>query len=115
MGKGDPHHHLRLFISDTLPVRDNKDKQISLFRKSLEGDAASWFGSLPVGSITSFEDLATNFLNQYSTPISLERSQPSPIFRTQLNALKRTFKPLSVDLEGGSNQNRDPSTVQMLV
>lgn len=33
-----------------------------------------------------------------STPISLERSQPSPIFRTQLNALKRAFKPLSVDL-----------------
>ena len=65
-GKGDPHHHLRLFISDTLPVRDNKDNLIFLFQKSFEGDAARWFGSLPVGSITSFEDLATNFLNQYS-------------------------------------------------
>lgn len=26
-GKGDPQHHLRLFVNETLPVRDNKDNK----------------------------------------------------------------------------------------
>ncbi|EEF39888.1 conserved hypothetical protein, partial [Ricinus communis] len=43
-------HHLRLLVSDSLLVRDNKDNKIFIFKKSLEGDAAMWFGSLPIGS-----------------------------------------------------------------
>lgn len=30
-----PQHHLRLFVNETLPVRDNKDNKIFLFQKSL--------------------------------------------------------------------------------
>ncbi|KAL0313676.1 UNVERIFIED_CONTAM: hypothetical protein Scaly_2911400 [Sesamum calycinum] len=64
-GKGDPQHHLRLFVNETLPEKDNK---IFLFQKSLEGDAAMWVGSLPVGSFTTFEELAAKFMSQYSLP-----------------------------------------------
>ena len=65
-GKGDPQNHLRLFVNDTFPVRENKDNLIYLFQKSNEGKAAAWFGSLPVGSFSTFEELADKFMSQYS-------------------------------------------------
>lgn len=90
-GKGDPQHHLRLFVNETLPEKDNK---IFLFQKSLEGDAAMWVGSLPVGSFTTFEELAAKFMSQYSYLTSTYHIRPSRQFSLPLWIRPNLYRPV---------------------
>ena len=46
--------------------------QEKFFPHSLEGEAHEWFYALPEGSITSFRELSTLFLEQYKHNIKQE-------------------------------------------
>ncbi|GJX00771.1 MAK10-like protein [Tanacetum coccineum] len=62
----DPNQHLKDFLKlmDSLDLDDeNRERtRLCLFQFSLHGQASNWLEHLPVGSITTWEDLTTRFL-----------------------------------------------------
>ncbi|XP_075518300.1 uncharacterized protein LOC142552410 [Primulina tabacum] len=68
----DPHVHLRTFleITDTVKINNIPDDIIRqrLFPFSLRDQARGWLQSLPLGSITTWQELATKFLAKYFPP-----------------------------------------------
>ncbi|XP_075489613.1 uncharacterized protein LOC142528445 [Primulina tabacum] len=68
----DPHVHLRTFleITDTVKINNVPDDTIRLrlFPFSLRDQAREWLQSLPFGSITTWQELATKFLAKYFPP-----------------------------------------------
>ncbi|XP_073317249.1 uncharacterized protein [Primulina huaijiensis] len=68
----DPHVHLRTFleITDTVKINNVPDDNIRLrlFPFSLRGQSRGWLQSLPLGSITTWQELATKFLSKYFPP-----------------------------------------------
>ncbi|XP_073307190.1 uncharacterized protein [Primulina huaijiensis] len=68
----DPHVHLRTFleITDTVKINNVPDDIIilRLFPFSLRDQARGWLQSLPLGSITTWQELATKFLSKYFPP-----------------------------------------------
>ncbi|XP_073033775.1 uncharacterized protein [Primulina eburnea] len=66
----DPHVHLRTFleITDTVKINNVPDDiiRMRLFPFSLKDQARGWLQSLPLGSITTWEELATKFLSERS-------------------------------------------------
>ncbi|XP_073018256.1 uncharacterized protein [Primulina eburnea] len=68
----DPHVHLRTFleITDTVKIDNVSDDiiRLRLFPFSLRDQARGWLQSLPLGSITTWEELATKFLAKYFPP-----------------------------------------------
>ncbi|XP_073275408.1 uncharacterized protein [Primulina huaijiensis] len=68
----DPHLHLRTFleITDTVKINSvsNEIIQLCLFPFFLRDQARSWLQSVPLGSITTWADLVTNFLSKYFPP-----------------------------------------------
>ncbi|GJR65836.1 zinc finger, CCHC-type containing protein [Tanacetum coccineum] len=65
----DPNQHLKDFLKlvDSLDFNDeNREKmRLCLFQFSLSDQASNWLERLPVGSITTWEDLTTCFLAQF--------------------------------------------------
>ncbi|XP_073028653.1 uncharacterized protein [Primulina eburnea] len=68
----DPHLHLRTFleITDTVKINGVSDDiiRLRLFLFSLRDQARGWLQSLPLGSITTWQELATKFLSKYFPP-----------------------------------------------
>ncbi|XP_075499962.1 uncharacterized protein LOC142538531 [Primulina tabacum] len=68
----DPHVHLRTFseITDTVKINNVPDDiiRLRLFPFSLRDQARGWLQSLPLGSITTWQELATKFLAKYIPP-----------------------------------------------
>ncbi|XP_075500193.1 uncharacterized protein LOC142538778 [Primulina tabacum] len=68
----DPHVHLRTFleITDTVKINNVPDDiiRLRLFPFSLRDQARGWLQSLPLGSITTWQELATKFLAKYFPP-----------------------------------------------
>ncbi|XP_073313454.1 uncharacterized protein [Primulina huaijiensis] len=68
----DPHVHLRTFleIMDTVKIKNvpNDIIRLRLFPFSLRDQARGWLQSLPLGSITTWQELATKFLSKYFPP-----------------------------------------------
>ncbi|XP_075481186.1 uncharacterized protein LOC142521895 [Primulina tabacum] len=68
----DPHVHLRTFlkITDTVKINGVSDDiiRLRLFPFSLRDQARGWLQSLPLGSITTWQELATKFLAKYFPP-----------------------------------------------
>ncbi|KAJ4705116.1 Retrotransposon gag protein [Melia azedarach] len=68
----DPHLHLRLFIevSDSfkLPGVTENALRLKLFPYSLRDRARAWLNSLPSNSVTTWQELAENFLMKYFPP-----------------------------------------------
>ncbi|XP_075475685.1 uncharacterized protein LOC142509480 [Primulina tabacum] len=68
----DPHLHLRTFpeITDTVKINGVSDEiiRLRLFSFPLWDHARSWLQSLPLGSVTTWEDLVTKFLSKYFPP-----------------------------------------------
>ncbi|GKD50671.1 zinc finger, CCHC-type containing protein [Tanacetum coccineum] len=62
----DPYQHLKDFLKlvDSLDLDgENRERTcLRLFQFSLRGQASNWLERLPVGSITTWEDLTTRFL-----------------------------------------------------
>ncbi|GKA54379.1 zinc finger, CCHC-type containing protein [Tanacetum coccineum] len=68
----DPNQHLKDFLKlvDSLDL-DGKNRErmrLRLFQFSLRDQASNWLECLPVGSITTWEDLTTRFLAQFFPP-----------------------------------------------
>ncbi|GJU67155.1 zinc finger, CCHC-type containing protein [Tanacetum coccineum] len=68
----DPNQHLKDFLKlvDSLDFDgENKERaRLRLFQFSLRDQASNWLERLPVGSITTWEDLTTCFLAQFFPP-----------------------------------------------
>ncbi|XP_075489512.1 uncharacterized protein LOC142528355 [Primulina tabacum] len=68
----DPHVHLRTFleITDTIKINNVPDDiiRLRLFPFCLRDQARGWLQSLPLGSITTWQELATKFLAKYFPP-----------------------------------------------
>ncbi|GJU73985.1 zinc finger, CCHC-type containing protein [Tanacetum coccineum] len=68
----DPNQHLKDFLKlvDSLD-HDGANKErmlLRLFQFSLRDQASSWLERLPIGSISTWEDLTTRFLAQFFPP-----------------------------------------------
>nr|GEY16609.1 zinc finger, CCHC-type [Tanacetum cinerariifolium] len=68
----DPNQHLKDFLKlvDSLDL-DGKNRErtcLCLFQFFLRDQASNWLERLPVGSITTWEDLTTHFLAQFFPP-----------------------------------------------
>ncbi|GKE95876.1 zinc finger, CCHC-type containing protein [Tanacetum coccineum] len=65
----DPNQHFKDFLKlvDSLDIDgENKERTcLHLFQFSLRDQASNWLESLPVGSITTWEDLTTRFRAQF--------------------------------------------------
>ncbi|GJX82776.1 zinc finger, CCHC-type containing protein [Tanacetum coccineum] len=63
----DPNQHLKDFLKlvDSLDLNgDNRERtRMHLFQFSLRDQASNWLERLPTGSITTWEDLTTRFLD----------------------------------------------------
>ncbi|GJT07237.1 MAK10-like protein [Tanacetum coccineum] len=68
----DPNQHLKDFLKlvDSLDLDgENRERtRLHLFQFSLRDQASNWLERLPVGSITTWEDLTTRFLAQFFPP-----------------------------------------------
>ncbi|GKD00669.1 zinc finger, CCHC-type containing protein [Tanacetum coccineum] len=68
----DPNQHLKDFLKlvDSFDLNgDNRERTyLHLFQFSLRDQASNWLKRLPVGSITTWEDLTTHFLAQFFPP-----------------------------------------------
>nr|GEZ89309.1 zinc finger, CCHC-type [Tanacetum cinerariifolium] len=68
----DPKQHLKYFLKlvDSLDLDgENRERtRLRLFQFSLRDQANNWLEYLPVGSITTWEDLTTRFLAQFIPP-----------------------------------------------
>ncbi|GKF36843.1 zinc finger, CCHC-type containing protein, partial [Tanacetum coccineum] len=68
----DPNQHLKDFLKlvDSLDLDgENKERmRMCLFQFSLRDQACNWLECLPVGSITTWEDLTTRLLAQFFPP-----------------------------------------------
>ncbi|XP_073061904.1 uncharacterized protein [Primulina eburnea] len=68
----DPHVHLRTFpeITYTGKINNVSDDiiRLRLFPFSLRDQAIGWLQSLPLGSITTWQELETKFLSKYFSP-----------------------------------------------
>nr|GEX36824.1 reverse transcriptase domain-containing protein [Tanacetum cinerariifolium] len=71
-GRQDPHNHLRFFNKVTSTFRHpevpNTMIKLLLFPFSLEGEARIWLDKEPPRSILTWEDLVSNFINQFFPP-----------------------------------------------
>ncbi|GJX31550.1 reverse transcriptase domain-containing protein [Tanacetum coccineum] len=70
--KKDPHAHIRWFnkITSTIKYKDvpNSLIKLTLFPFSIEGAAQIWLEKEPPRSIVTWEDLVSNFINQFFSP-----------------------------------------------
>jgi len=67
----DPQHHLKNFLSICLTQRQRNvtlDAIKLLWFPSLTEEARTWLNSLPVNSITTWEELINQFLNKFYPP-----------------------------------------------
>ncbi|GJV28443.1 zinc finger, CCHC-type containing protein [Tanacetum coccineum] len=68
----DPNQHLKDFLKlvESLNLDDeNKERRrLRLFQFSLRDQASNWLERLPAGSISTWEDLTTQFLSQFFPP-----------------------------------------------
>ncbi|GKA50556.1 zinc finger, CCHC-type containing protein [Tanacetum coccineum] len=68
----DPNQHLKDFLklvdSLDLDVANRKRTCLCLFQFSLRDRASNWLEGLPIGSISTWEDLTTRFLVQFFPP-----------------------------------------------
>ncbi|GJU07167.1 putative ribonuclease H-like domain-containing protein [Tanacetum coccineum] len=68
----DPNQHLKDFLkivnSLDLDSENRERTRLHLFQFSLRGQASNWLDRLPIGSITTWEDLTTHFLAQFFPP-----------------------------------------------
>ncbi|GJX73177.1 ribonuclease H-like domain-containing protein [Tanacetum coccineum] len=68
----DPNQHLKDFLRlvDSLDLNgENRERtRLRLFQFSLHDQASNWLECLPVGSITTWEDLTTHFIAQFFPP-----------------------------------------------
>ncbi|GJY86848.1 putative ribonuclease H-like domain-containing protein [Tanacetum coccineum] len=68
----DPNQHLKDFLKiiDSLDLNvENRERTcLPLFQFSLRDQASNWLERLPVGSISTWEDLTTRFLAQFFPP-----------------------------------------------
>nr|GEW22955.1 zinc finger, CCHC-type [Tanacetum cinerariifolium] len=68
----DPNQHLKDFLKlvDSLDLdSENRERtRLHLFQFSLRDQASNWLERLPAGSITTWEDLTTRFLDQFFPP-----------------------------------------------
>ncbi|GJW17712.1 zinc finger, CCHC-type containing protein [Tanacetum coccineum] len=68
----DPYQHLKDFLklvdSHDLDGENRERTRLHLFQFSLRNQASNWLEHLPVGSITTWEDLTTRFLAQFFPP-----------------------------------------------
>nr|GEX59664.1 reverse transcriptase domain-containing protein [Tanacetum cinerariifolium] len=71
-GRQDPHNHLRFFNKVTSTFRHpkvpNTTIKLLLFPFSLEGESRIWLDKEPPRSILTWEDLVSNFINQFFPP-----------------------------------------------
>ncbi|XP_075504552.1 uncharacterized protein LOC142541991 [Primulina tabacum] len=97
----DPHVHLRTFleITDTVKINNVPDDiiRLRLFPFSLRDQARVWLQSLPLGSITTWQELATKFLAKYFPPAKSEQ------FKIEISTFRQTdFEQLgTVDAAAG--------------
>ena len=65
----DANKHLQRFLtmSSTLKIEGHSEeaKKLRMFPFTLSEDAEEWFYSLPVGSITTWEQMEKTFLDEY--------------------------------------------------
>ncbi|GKC42322.1 MAK10-like protein [Tanacetum coccineum] len=68
----DPNQHLKDFLKNLdyidLNVKTRERTRFRLFQFSLRDQASNWLERLPVGSISTWEDLTTRFLAQLFPP-----------------------------------------------
>nr|GEX30941.1 hypothetical protein [Tanacetum cinerariifolium] len=90
-GRKDPHNHLRFFNKVTSTFRHpevpNTTIKLLLFSFSLEGEAQTWLDKEPPHSILTWEDLVSNFINQFFPP-----SKTTYLQNKIINFLKNQMK-----------------------
>ncbi|GJR81493.1 MAK10-like protein [Tanacetum coccineum] len=73
----DPNQHLKNFLklmdSLDLDVANRERTRLRLFQFSLRDQASNWLEHLPARSISTWEDLTTRFLAQFSPPRRTEK------------------------------------------
>nr|GEX91287.1 reverse transcriptase domain-containing protein [Tanacetum cinerariifolium] len=74
-GHEDPHAHIRYFnkITSTMRVPNvpNSTIKLMLFPFSLEGATRIWLEKEPPGSILTWDDLVSKFINQFFPPLKM--------------------------------------------
>ena len=61
-GTTDPQHHLVSFRGKCRMIVDDDALLINYFQESLAGDALTWYTSVPLREINTFEDVIEKFL-----------------------------------------------------
>ncbi|KAJ1407161.1 hypothetical protein SESBI_24478 [Sesbania bispinosa] len=65
-GETDPGKHLDAFMNEMLFQNADEDLQCRIFPKSLQGEALTWFKSLPTNSVGGWEELALAFSKRFA-------------------------------------------------
>ncbi|KAF3587766.1 hypothetical protein F2Q69_00029424 [Brassica cretica] len=77
-GMGDPDDHIAQYKQRMLAVALPKESCEATMRKgfgsTLIGPALQWYINLPTRSISSFASLSDNFVEQFASSMSLERT-----------------------------------------
>ena len=76
-GTTDPKHHLSNFKSRMYLADASDATRCKAFPTTLSKAAMKWFDSLPLRSITSFEDLSRKFLMRFSIQKDKVKHAPS--------------------------------------
>jgi hypothetical protein len=70
-GRVDPKRHLDLFLDMCdFHLIQHDDVMVRLFLQTLTGQAYEWYTSLPIRSISDFDDIEKSFFTMYAPPVA---------------------------------------------
>ncbi|XP_050919417.1 uncharacterized protein LOC127136955 [Lathyrus oleraceus] len=103
----DANKHLQRFLTMTTSLKieghSEEAKKLVMFPFTLSEDAEEWFYSLPAGSITTWQQMETTFLNEYF---------PASNF---VNGLRMKTKQLIDTAAGGSTNFRTATGIKKII
>ncbi|XP_057761778.1 uncharacterized protein LOC130981994 [Arachis stenosperma] len=103
-GTSDPSHQLSNFMSQMYLTDASDATQCRAFPTTLTKTELKWFDSLPPRSVTSFNDLAKNFLARFSIQKDMAKHAPSLLGikqgdRESIHSYKERFDKACLDIQ----------------
>nr|GEY27632.1 zinc finger, CCHC-type [Tanacetum cinerariifolium] len=107
----DPNQHLKDFLKlvDSLDLdSENKERmRLRLFQFSLRDQASNWLERLPAGSITTWEDLTTRFLDQFFPPRRIAKLHNDILIEEAKSPVTKNVNSISLAIGKEERNNND--------